>query len=505
VPPLAAPPSKPIVRKLQDIFILGFVLALCIFADSELAERFARPAIELGADWTITFLKQWGEGLANSKLSATTVVMITDEDAPDMADQWPLPPGAYRRFLQRAACLGASKVFLDIGLPREMRGADDPPPDSCISPLDQDHMPVARQAFCKDVREFRGKIINLGNRDVPKDCPTRLKPESEPMTVLLSEQYDKGLRDLDGPAGSPRYVSAFVGDDNLYVAVSAPDPDQHVGLPTAAFMLAPPKCKHCPEAFEIRDTTTTPDFQKRFSPPQWDEPGCIYRGQPPRRQLRPIMAAAYNHIVHGPRRDWQKCPPVLTVSWQQVFDPRHDEDVATAFGGRRVLLSAAVSGVSDNAQTELHRDLPGVYLHALATESLAELGDESAQPAEWYAGLLRFLLGRGPARPAESHARLLLFLAGSVLVLVLRLLLKWARPSPSCKEKSRDNEWSVWPPMAVMIPLACVYWLLQWKFSLAARDLLFFVVCNSRHLWFIDPTQVFAKIIGVFRVRLQEG
>jgi hypothetical protein len=529
---------------LQNTVILSAVLALCIFADSELVERFAKPAVELTADWMIALSER-------AHPPATTVVMITDEDSPEMADAWPLPISAYTRFVQRAWCLGAKKVFLDIGLPRDLPGPDGLPPGPCAlseqTVADPTTLPQgSREAFCSEVNKFRTTVMNLGGSHSQTECPPHSTPQAS-MPVLLSEQYDKGLRGLSGLAPAPQYVSAFVGEDNLYVAAGPHDPNYDRSLPTAAFALAgcdtvggKHKSDDCPDEFEVRDTSMTPAQQRTFSHPGPGDRGCLYRDEPWWSQIHLFIEAAFVHLAVGRRADWAKCPPVLTVHWNEVFNPYRQAEVGSAFNDRLVLVSASVSGVSDLAQADLHKDLPGVYLHALAAESLVPGSVSPARQAGPYSRILLFLLGSflvlqvrywrplltaraqlrdapaGTTPPIVTQDTSVIVMSGndvrtddhrqnSIIAAEHFHTERLAVPAAERTSREADTEWSIGPVLWILPVLMMIYWGFEWKLSLAGRDLLFFLICNTDEIWWLDPTRVFGGVINVFKDRLHNN
>jgi hypothetical protein len=271
----------------------------------------------------------------------------------------------------------------------------------------------------------------------------------------------------------------------------------------------------------------TPSGQKVFSRPELDGGHCLYQDEPFLPQSFRFLEAAFLHLAGGRRSDWETCPPVLTVGWREVFNPYRDREIAAAFKGRTVLVSASVSGVSDLAQTDLHADLPGVYLHALAAESLSRFAVGPGQQSQWYYRILLFMVGslavfhirdwyeQRRDRPAERSVSTLTISDTSRVTrtddathrqsVVRAEETITAELSPALKPQGepRPKKWTIKPVWPVLAALAVVYFLCEWKLSLAGRDLLFFVVCNTDEIWWLDPTRVFHSVIDIFKERLQ--
>lgn len=473
-----------------DMLILGLLLGVCIVIDSELAQRFGPPLFELVADIIITAREPASP--ATPQEPKTAVVMITDggPGGEAMADRWPLPISDYKDFVQRAWCLGAKAVFLDVGFPRALKG---------------------------EIEDF---VHAVGSPSGTNCIPTVESGSAGPgMPVYLANQYDRALRAMTEPdtKGSDRpnparpiAVSAFVRDENVYVAVDTENTET-AACRIARDLGATTATSPCPASFEVRDTIWTPMAQDPFSEVPDDSP-CLYRGEPlippkqPRNAARRWLETAnvlFRYLAFGPRTDWVSCPPVLTLPWSAVLDHSDAAAVRGALKDRVVLVSAAIAGVSDWTQTSKHRDLPGVYVHALALEMLLPKAI-------------------GPPRRAESYARAIILAIGSVVVLlahevaakILPVLNKIAprvglsnvrTRIPAGKVKQGSLAVSVAASLVVAILLAFIYAALEWKLTIFLADIFFFCSCNIKEIWCLDPVQLLARTIAHMKNRLGNG
>lgn len=528
-------PTASRIRRLVDTCALSLVVALCIFGDSELIERFARSSFELLGDWWTNSTEEVLAALhGQPDRASTAVVMITrnENDIEDIADRWPLPLAAYRRFAERAWCLGARAVFFDVGFPHTPGSADTSDPTAPAT----GEIP----AFIRAVEDLQ--------HHTRADCPewSRHDRGNQTMPVLLAEQYDRPLRSMETPEG-PHYVSTFVADDMLYRPFGPGEPEGPAQLPSAAMALARPECAYakfrsadpgprpppCPDTIEIRDTSLTPVEQRTFPLVGPQDHACMYKEDTVvaavaavPRQLGSYVTALFSHLIQGRVGNWQACPPILTIPWHIAFDPRRDADVAAALDDRLVLVSASVSGVSDMAETELHQNIPGVYVHALAAEALANQWVGPARPAPWqqriailFAGTLLVLgtrslvtAGRGPRarRPVSRRlreARWTIVQIGQARALLGTRssagLAHKRRLHPASLSRSPRTKWTLGPVIPALLLLFLVYWYLEWKVSLVARDSLYFVICNYEDIWWLDPAQVFHRAIEWQKERLQ--
>ncbi len=506
-----------------DIIGLSLVLGISAFVDSQLVERFARAGVDLVADWIIAAAESVPViSRVIPPRSATAVVMITEKDAPDVAEQWPLPLSAYTRFIQRASCLGAGGVFLDIGIPGKPR-SDDSITDAALQTQHNNEIKAFRTALQTRV-----------------ECPSwsaREPTDPRDMPVLIPEQYDPTLRHIASPAEGLRYVSAFVEPDNIVYAVEAGATPQDEPRSTASCELAQIVIAYryrnsiekfvCPSAIQIRDTSMTPSEQTEFSQPAFGASDCLYRRGMFGAFRQPMaFGLAFPFHLLGPRDDWETCPPVLTIPWEAMFDPGRAEQLKRVLKGRVLLVSAAIPGISDRSQTELHSDLPGVYLHALAVEALTSAFG-AAQPALWWERLILLVL----ASLAVSIARYGIYLPtigeswfgirqsrvttlqapdGSREVSRTETSLE-VREEVQSADRAGSGEQTVTetkrhrPVAAAVVVLGVIYSLMGWKLRVLGLDLLFFWICHMDDIWWLDPARIFSKLIEGLRDRLNDG
>jgi CHASE2 domain-containing sensor protein len=99
--------------------------------------------------------------------------------------------------------------------------------------------------------------------------------------------------------------------------------------------------------------------------------------KPCTRQSEPgwwaAMKAGLARLMHDPLEEKEMCPYTTTVSVAHLlgsFDPLVDK----AIRGRAVFYGAAFEGAGDRARSPVYRDLPGVYLHAMAYDNLVSFG-----------------------------------------------------------------------------------------------------------------------------------
>jgi hypothetical protein len=228
---------------------------------------------------------------------------------------------------------------------------------------------------------------------------------------------------------------------------------------------------HCHEENEIRDTILTPSAQRHFSRP-YDAASapCLYTDDIALPHA--LLVTAARHLIVGLRTDWQSCPPVTTVPWNRIDTPDGLDYVIESVVGRFVFLGAILPGVRDTAETTYHAELPGVYMHALATEAMLSPQGRSARAAWWDRVSVLF-----------------------VLFFVTQTIFLWQAGNREAHKKGP----SFYLAFGGFLALLAIYVLLGWRSATALRDGYFLLACTEFDLWYLEPAQLCAR--GAKRAR----
>ena len=227
--------------------------------------------------------------------------------------------------------------------------------------------------------------------------------------------------------------------------------------------------------FEVPDTAYTPEIEREFLLPSPASLPCIYgdRGVPANFPIRTI--ASY---LLGPLKTQIACPPIFTLPWHRVMEVGAVQALARAFEGRVVFLGANVSAnTNDFFETAFHRNLPGVYLHALALKEL-------------------FSRDRTLPVAAAIWERMLALVIPIMISLFLLLVIKGGLFPKLGRFKG---------PLSVSVgslTMAFIYLFEGWKGETMLRDALFFAASCNIDVILLDPLQLASSELSRLREAL---
>lgn len=99
------------------------------------------------------------------------------------------------------------------------------------------------------------------------------------------------------------------------------------------------------------------------------------------------LDAVLEFVTHGPLAGKSACPYHRTISVNHLLNSAGDADIDAALQGRTVFYGAGFKFTGDRIDSPIYAEMPGVYLHAMAYDNLANFG-----PAYKQAGRDDFLV-----------------------------------------------------------------------------------------------------------------
>lgn len=345
-----------------NLLILSFCFAIFIWIESEVFQRL--PVSFFGYVTDVT--------RQNSSLSQENTAVILFADTTDQSEEtklskvWPLPYSTHERLLVQAWCLGARSVFIDIGFQRD-RYQESYGSSQGREVTELTNFANTAELFSSEP-ENSPKFENL--RKSKCHWPSNVNRKTNQMAVFIVEPHSS---QLVTSYFHERLVSGRFTKENIYQKKKGE-------LPTGAYAVVEDLCKRgltdtakctnkskVDEEFEIIDTVFSSPKQRSL--PLVDlalnSATCVYRDDSYTDQLWKI----FELITTFKKNSWSDCPPVFTVTNNWVLG-LPNTDLTGAINEKVVFLGSAIEGSYDNVQTQYHHELPGVYIHALATEQL---------------------------------------------------------------------------------------------------------------------------------------
>jgi CHASE2 domain-containing sensor protein len=271
-----------------------------------------------------------------------TVVLVDDNSLKKLRQTWPLPWSSWEDRLTLVECGHPAAIFLDV-LFKDKRG---------------EHPP-----------------------DKPPTCPMTMANMMPEVPVYFASVGDSADW---APFASPdrKLAIEWEGTPRAYPMLSTTTSEPR---PTAAYALAKAICGGG-KGSSARDQSCADTLSLEKMPanvvPRW--PGHI-----------PTQQADWNYSIDACRDAtpvwWEvalalllpplhrsmeplACPPFLTVNFHDLQPNNIDATFTHAIKGRVVLFGQNILGMHDYVPAPLHRQVPGVYLHAAVLENLMSLG-----------------------------------------------------------------------------------------------------------------------------------
>lgn len=335
--------------------------------------------------------------------SGDVVVVLIDDDFLARAGKgWPLPYADQGRLLRTIFQGTPAVVYLDILYRQEHGNAADT--GEAVTPLDEPMNLLAPIDSFTDTTLIFSAQIQTGP---PTSTLATFCPDDPPAETLVLADPDSLLPEFrnwhDSRAGQARVaLLGWWGCGDRYPLQLGAEAGQSTPAITMleAFCLDPdrqqPGCNLLRTAggapgsdpfaapLVVRWGAFPPAQQRQFysagvCQPYADEGGGVSAWLAFKTSVTQLLLGIFEDLRNSPRKGLSLPCPAVTVLPASVVRYGDPTEVRALLRDKIVLVGARVTGISDWHQSPVHGQVPGVILHAAATDNLLSLGDRYAR------------------------------------------------------------------------------------------------------------------------------
>ena len=313
-------------------------------------------------------LTPWSQALINGVTSLTyshagqnetTVLLFTDQDLSDLPPPtYPVPYTVHAEVLDALRGYKPRAVFIDFGF------IDDRPGDKaevlfasiCALRDSGTKVFLAAPVVGETRRAAHGEFSKCA-----QEVSTYVDDE-EGLSGVLTYSAGKCVEGFNPPDGNRRPCE-----------MPAPIPGKRVGqfMPSAAFALA---------GFDPPDTGSPPKPMELLWPAgeHWQNKKFM------RRECASMsIYEKVKGVFHeGPLGIKRGCPWTRTLAIRHLLFTSNDPEVEQSLSGKTVLYGASFALATDQVKSPIFKNLPGVYLHAVAYDNLISLKRDYKKPPD---------------------------------------------------------------------------------------------------------------------------